>query len=49
MQFVAGGFYSDTHGRLPFASYYPPATVPGLDVFLSGTSSGQGKIGVTFQ
>ena len=25
VQFVAGGFYSDFHGRLPFAAYYPPA------------------------
>ena len=23
VQFVGGGFYSDTHGRLPFAAYYP--------------------------
>ena len=37
MQFVAGGFYSDTHGRLPFAAYYPGATVPGLDLTLTGT------------
>src|SRR5208337_384259 len=31
IQFVGGGFYSDTHGRLPFSAYYPPATVPGVD------------------
>jgi iron complex outermembrane receptor protein len=37
IQFVAGGFYSDTHGRVPFASYYPGATVPGLDLTLTGT------------
>jgi iron complex outermembrane receptor protein len=36
VQFVAGGFYSDTHGRLPFAAYYPPATAPGLDQTLTG-------------
>ena len=36
VQFVAGGFYSDTHGRLPFAAYYPPATAPGLDLTLTG-------------
>jgi iron complex outermembrane recepter protein len=36
VQFVAGGFYSDTHGRLPFAAYYPGATAPGLDVTLIG-------------
>jgi iron complex outermembrane recepter protein len=37
VQFVAGAFYSDTHGRLPFAAYYPPATAPGLDLTLTGT------------
>ncbi len=37
MQFVTGGFYSDTHGRVPFSAYYPPATVPGLDLTLTGT------------
>jgi hypothetical protein len=26
-----------------------PSTVPGLDVFIAGASSGDGKIGVTFQ
>ncbi len=36
VQFVAGGFYSDFHGRLPFAAYYPPATVPGIDALLAG-------------
>ncbi len=41
VQFVAGGFYSDTHGRLPFASYYPGATVPGLDATLLGPGGGQ--------
>ena len=30
LQFVAGGFYSDFHGRLPFASYYPPGLAPGI-------------------
>lgn len=29
-QFVVGGFYSDTHGRLPFAAYYPPSVIAGL-------------------
>ena len=33
---MAGAFYSDTHGRLPFAAYYPPATAPGLDLTLTG-------------
>ena len=36
VQFVAGAFYSDLHGRLPYASYYPPATSPGLDLMLTG-------------
>jgi iron complex outermembrane recepter protein len=36
LQFVFGGFYSDFHGRIPFASLYPPATVPGLDDELNG-------------
>ncbi|HUX72486.1 MAG TPA: TonB-dependent receptor [Steroidobacteraceae bacterium] len=36
VQFVAGAFYSDLHGRVPFASYYPPATVPNLDATLAG-------------
>jgi iron complex outermembrane recepter protein len=39
VQFVAGGFYSDFHGRLPFAAYYPPATVPGLDATLGGPNN----------
>ena len=39
MQFVIGAFYSDFHGRLPFASYYPPAEVPGLDVVTSGPNN----------
>jgi iron complex outermembrane recepter protein len=39
VQFVAGGFYSDFHGRLPFAAYYPPATVPGLDETLGGPNN----------
>ena len=36
VQFVAGAFYSDLHGRLPFASYYPGATLPNLDATLAG-------------
>jgi iron complex outermembrane receptor protein len=39
LQFVIGGFYSDFHGRLPFAAYYPPATVPGLDNALGGPNN----------
>ena len=29
LQFVAGGFFSDFHGRLPFAASYPSALAPG--------------------
>jgi len=39
MQFVLGAFYSDFHGRLPFASYYPPAQVPGLDNAFGGINN----------
>ncbi len=39
VQFVAGGFYSDFHGRLPFAAYYPPAEVPNLDNTLGGPNN----------
>ncbi len=41
VQFVAGAFYSDLHGRLPFAAYYPPATAPGLDATLLGPGGGE--------
>jgi outer membrane receptor protein involved in Fe transport len=40
-QFVAGAYYSDTHGRLPFAAYYPTATAPGLDATLLGPGGGE--------
>ena len=36
LQFVAGAFYSDFHGRIPFAALYPGATVPNLDDQLTG-------------
>jgi len=36
LQFVVGAFYSDFHGRIPFASLYPPATYPNLDNDLTG-------------
>lgn len=36
VQFVAGAFYSDFHGRVPFASDYPPSQVPNLDNELTG-------------
>ncbi len=35
-QFVVGAFYSDFHGRVPFASLYPPSQVPNLDDQLTG-------------
>ena len=38
-QFVIGGFYSDFHGRVPYASYYPPSLVPGLDALIGPTSA----------
>jgi outer membrane receptor protein involved in Fe transport len=40
LQFVVGGFYSDFHGRVPFASLYPPATVPGIDSLFNGGQPG---------
>ena len=36
VQFVVGGFFSDFHGRVPFASLYPPSEVPGLDDLTTG-------------
>ena len=36
LQFVVGAFYSDFHGRVPFASLYPPSQVPGLDDATTG-------------
>lgn len=30
VQVVAGLFYSDTRGRVPYAGYYPPALAPGI-------------------
>jgi iron complex outermembrane recepter protein len=41
IQFVAGAFYSDFHGRVPFAAEYPGATVPGLDATLLGPGNGE--------
>jgi outer membrane receptor protein involved in Fe transport len=35
LQYVAGFFYSDFHGRIPFASYYPPALAPGYGNLLT--------------
>jgi len=39
MQFVVGGFYSDLHGRLPFAAYYPPALTPGYGALLNAAGT----------
>ena len=36
IQFVVGAFYSDFHGRVPFASLYPGSQVPNLDDQLTG-------------
>jgi outer membrane receptor protein involved in Fe transport len=36
LQFVVGAFYSDLHGRVPFAALYPPSQVPGLDDATTG-------------
>ncbi|HET7758108.1 MAG TPA: TonB-dependent receptor, partial [Steroidobacteraceae bacterium] len=38
VQFVLGAFYSDFHGRVPFASLYPPSEVPNLDNEVTGGS-----------
>ena len=40
LQFVIGGFYSDFHGRIPFASLYPPAIYPGVDNVFNGGQPG---------
>ena len=40
VQFIAGAFYSDYHGALPYASDYPGATLPGLDATLLGPGNG---------
>ena len=38
-QFVVGAFYSDFHGRLPFAAYYPPALAPGLGALFNAADT----------
>ena len=40
VQFVAGAYYSDFHGALPYAAEYPGATLPGLDATLLGPGNG---------
>jgi iron complex outermembrane recepter protein len=39
LQFVTGVFYSDLHGRLPFAAYYPPAISPGYGALLNAAGT----------
>ncbi|HVW67749.1 MAG TPA: TonB-dependent receptor [Steroidobacteraceae bacterium] len=41
VQFVAGAFFSDFHGRLPYAGEYPGATAAGLDATLLGPGNGE--------
>ncbi|HVW69967.1 MAG TPA: TonB-dependent receptor, partial [Steroidobacteraceae bacterium] len=41
VQFVAGAFYSDFHGRVPYAAEYPGAVSPGLDATLLGPGGGE--------
>jgi iron complex outermembrane recepter protein len=38
-QFVVGAFYSDLHGRLPFAAFYPPALSPGFGAVLNAAGT----------
>ena len=38
-QFVVGAFYSDLHGRLPFAAFYPPAIAPGYGALLNAAGT----------
>ena len=40
VQFVAGAYYSDFHGAIPYAADYPGATLPGLDATLLGPGAG---------
>jgi iron complex outermembrane recepter protein len=46
VQYVAGFFYSDFHGRIPFASYYPPALAPGIGAVLNSAYGGLGTCAV---
>jgi iron complex outermembrane recepter protein len=39
VQFVAGVFYSDLHGALPFAADYPPALAPGYGAQLTAANT----------
>ena len=46
VQYVAGFFYSDFHGRIPFAAYYPPALAPGFGAVLNSAYGGLGTCAV---
>jgi iron complex outermembrane recepter protein len=46
VQYVAGFFYSDFHGRIPFAAYYPPALAPGMGAVFNSAYSGAGTCAV---
>jgi iron complex outermembrane recepter protein len=46
VQYVAGFFYSDFHGRIPFAAYYPPALAPGFGAVLNSAYGGAGTCAV---
>ena len=46
LQYVAGFFYSDFHGRIPFAAYYPPALAPGFGAVLDSAYGGAGTCAV---
>jgi len=43
VQYVVGGFYSDFHGRIPFAAYYPPALAPGFGAIMNSAYGGAGS------
>jgi outer membrane receptor protein involved in Fe transport len=47
LQFVAGAFYSDLHGKLPFAAYYPASGAPGYgaDLLFLGTCPPNAPLG----
>jgi iron complex outermembrane recepter protein len=46
VQYVAGFFYSDFHGRIPFAASYPPALAPGFGAVLNSAYGGAGTCAV---
>jgi outer membrane receptor protein involved in Fe transport len=46
VQYVVGFFYSDLHGRIPFAAYYPPALAPGFGAVLNAAYGGAGSCAV---